>query len=93
MLLGHHLFWVTDEFLFAMLVAQIGTMKCFYCPQKDVSLVPWNLLSPPDQTFLQDKYSDAERPVVTSGKKFRTVGSRIGTNDLLFSSPVHIPLE
>ena len=25
---------------------QIDTMKCFYFPQKDVSLVPWDSLSP-----------------------------------------------
>ena len=41
------------------LVVQIGTMKCFYCPQKDVSLVPWDSLSSADQTFLRDKYPDA----------------------------------
>ena len=41
------------------LVVQIGTMKCFYCPQKDVSLVPWDLLSSADQAFLRDKYPDA----------------------------------
>ena len=40
------------------LVVQIGTMKWFYCPQKDVSLVPWDSSSA-DQTFLQDKYPDA----------------------------------
>ena len=46
------------------LVVQIGTMKCFYCPQKDVSLVPWDSLSSADQTFLRDKYPDAgERAV------------------------------
>ena len=41
------------------LVVQIGTMKCFYCPQKDVSLVPWDSLSSADQAFLRDKYPDA----------------------------------
>ena len=41
------------------LPVQIGTMKCFYCPQKDVSLVPWDSLSSADQTFLRDKYPDA----------------------------------
>ena len=41
------------------LVVHIGTMKCFYCPQKDVSLVPWDSLSSADQTFLRDKYPDA----------------------------------
>ena len=41
------------------LVVQIGTMKCFCCPQKDVSLVPWDSLSSADQAFLRDKYPDA----------------------------------
>ena len=41
------------------LVVQIGTMKCVYCPQKDMSLVPWDLLSSADQAFLRDKYPDA----------------------------------
>ena len=41
------------------LVVQIGTVKCFYCPQKDVSLVPWDSLPSADQTFLPDKYPDA----------------------------------
>ena len=34
-------------------------MKCFYCPRKDTSLVPWDSLSLDDQTFLLDKYPDA----------------------------------
>ena len=46
------------------LVVQIGTMKCFYCPQKDVSLVPWDSLSSADQTFLRDKYPDAGQGAV-----------------------------
>ena len=33
-------------------------MKCFYCPQKDTSVVPWDSLYPDDQTFLRDKYPD-----------------------------------
>ena len=41
------------------LVVPIGTMKYFYCPQKDVSLVPWDSLYSADQTFLRDKYPDA----------------------------------
>ena len=45
--------------LLCTLVVQIGTMKCFYCPQKDVSLVPWDSLSSADQAFLRDKYPDA----------------------------------
>ena len=45
-------------FLFT-LVVQIGTMQCFYCPQKDVSLVPWDSLSSADQALLRDKYPDA----------------------------------
>ena len=44
-------------------VVQIGTMKCFYCPQK-VSLVPWDSLSSADQTFLRDKYPDASEGAV-----------------------------
>ena len=64
MLSCYHQFWVTDEFMFAMFVAQIGTMKCFYCPQKDVSLVPSDSLSPADQTFLWDKYPDAGQGAV-----------------------------
>ena len=34
-------------------------MKCFYCPQKDEPVVPWDSLSPDDQIFLWDKYPDA----------------------------------
>ena len=34
-------------------------MQCFYCPQKDVSLVPWDSLSSADQALLRDKYPDA----------------------------------
>ena len=41
------------------LVVQIGTMQCFFCPQKDVSLVPWDSLSSADQALLRDKYPDA----------------------------------
>ena len=41
------------------LVILICTLKCFYCPQKDVSLVPWDSLSSADQTFLRDKFPDA----------------------------------
>ena len=48
----------------SVLVLQIGTMKCFYCPQKDASLVPWDLLSPDDQIFLRDKYPDAGQGAV-----------------------------
>ena len=40
---------------FSILVLQIGTMQCFYCPEKDASLVPWDSSSPSDQTFLWDK--------------------------------------
>ena len=29
----HHLLWDTGQYLLSMLVVQIGTMKCFYCPQ------------------------------------------------------------
>ena len=43
----------------SILVIQIGTMKCFYCPQKDASVVLWDSLSPDDQIFLRDKYPDA----------------------------------
>ena len=39
-------------------------MKCFYCPQKDASLVPWDSLSPTDQTFLRDKYPGAGHAAV-----------------------------
>ena len=43
----------------SILVVQIGTMKCFYCPQKDTFVVPWDSLSPDDQIFLRDKYPNA----------------------------------
>ena len=46
------------------LVVQIGTMKCFYWPQKDASVVPWDSFSPDDQIFLQDKYPDAGQGAV-----------------------------
>ena len=39
-------------------------MKCFYCPQKDTSVVPWDSLYPDDQTFLRDKYPDAGQGAV-----------------------------
>ena len=39
-------------------------MKCFYCPEKDASLVPWDSLSPSDQTFLRCKYPDAGQGAV-----------------------------
>ena len=39
-------------------------MKFFYCPEKDASLVPWDSLSPSDQTFLRDKYPDAGQGAV-----------------------------
>ena len=34
----------------SILVVQIGTGKCFYCPQKDASVVPWDSWSPTDET-------------------------------------------
>ena len=43
----------------SILVLQVGTMSCLYCPQKDESVVPWDSLSPDDQIFLRDKYPDA----------------------------------
>ena len=55
-------YWIV-RFL-SLLVVQIGTMKCFYCPQKDASVVPWDSLSPDDQTFLRDKYPDAGQGAV-----------------------------
>ena len=42
--LGH---WMIP--FLSILVVQIGTMKCFYCPQKDASVVLWDSLSPDDQ--------------------------------------------
>ena len=39
-------------------------MKCFYCPQKDESVVPWDSLSPDDHSFLRDKYPDAGQGAV-----------------------------
>ena len=57
--LGH---WVIP--FLSILVVQIGTMKCFYCPQKDASVVPWDSLSPDDQNFLRDKYPDAGQGAV-----------------------------
>ena len=52
--LGH---WIMP--FLSILVVQIGTMKCFYCPQNDASVVHWDSLSRDDQIFLQDKYHDA----------------------------------
>ena len=52
--LGH---WMIP--FLSILVVQIGTMKCFYCTQKDTSVVLWDSLSPDDQIFLRDKYPDA----------------------------------
>ena len=48
----------------SLLVVQIGTMKCFYCPQKDASLVPWDSVSRTDQNFLRDKYPVAGQGAV-----------------------------
>ena len=42
--LGH---WMIP--FLSILVVQIGTMKCFYCPQKDTSVVPWDSWSADDQ--------------------------------------------
>ena len=39
-------------------------MKRFYCPQKVESVVPWDSLSPDDQTFLREKYPDAGQGAV-----------------------------
>ena len=57
-------FGTLDNTFSSMLVLQIGTMKCFSCPQKDASLVPWDSLSPSDQTFLREKYPDAGQGAV-----------------------------
>ena len=57
--LGH---WILP--FLSILVVQIGTMKCFYCPQKDVSVVLWDSLSRDDQIFLRDKYPDAGQGAV-----------------------------
>ena len=38
--LGH---WIIP--FLSILVVQMGTMKCFYCPQKDASVVLWDSLS------------------------------------------------
>ena len=57
--LGH---WMIP--FLSLLVVQIGTMKCFYCPQKDASVVIWDSLSPNNQIFLQDKYPDAGQGAV-----------------------------
>ena len=54
-LFGH---WIIP--FLSILVVQIGTVKCVYCPQKDEPVVPWDSLFPDDQTFLRDKYPDAE---------------------------------
>ena len=48
----------------SVVVVRIGAMKCFYCPQKDASVVPWDSLSPDDQIFLRDKYRDAGQGAV-----------------------------
>ena len=47
-------FGTLDNTFLSILVVQIGTMKCFYCPQKDASVVLWDSLSPDDQIFLRD---------------------------------------
>ena len=57
--LGH---WVTP--FLSILVVQSGTMKCFYFPQKDASVVHWDSLSRDDQIFLRDKYPDAGQGAV-----------------------------
>ena len=57
--LGH---WIIP--FLSILVVQIGTMKRFYCPQKDASVVLWVSLSPDDQIFLWDKDPDAGQGAV-----------------------------
>ena len=57
--LGH---WIIP--FLSILVVQMGTMKCFYCPQKDASVVLWDSLSRDDQIFLRDKYPDAGQGAV-----------------------------
>ena len=57
--LGH---WIIP--FLSILVVQIDTMKCFYCPQKDASVVLWDSLSPGDQICLRDKYPDAGQGAV-----------------------------
>ena len=57
--LGH---WIIP--FLSILVVQIGTMKCLYCPQKDASVVLWDSLSCDDQIFLRDKYTDAGQGAV-----------------------------
>ena len=42
-----------------MYLVQIDTMKCFYCPQKGASVVPWYSLSPADQISLWETHPDA----------------------------------
>ena len=42
-----------------MFLVQIDTVKCFYCPQKGPSVIPWDSLSPADQTFLWDKHPES----------------------------------
>ena len=57
--LGH---WIIP--FLSILVVQIGTTKCFSCPQKDASVVPWDSLSPDDQIFLRDTYPDGGQGAV-----------------------------
>ena len=61
------------------LVVQIGTMQCFYCPRKDVSLVPWDSLSSADQALLRDKYPDAGEGAVCEWSGWQSV--RMGGSD------------
>ena len=37
-----------NTFSFCIGCSDWGTMKYFYCPQKDASVVPWDSLSPTD---------------------------------------------
>ena len=74
-ILGHLIWWQHSKMcLFSLghwtipflsiLVVQIGTMKWFYCPQKDASVVLWDSLSRDDQIFLRYKYPDAGQGAV-----------------------------
>ena len=47
-----------------MYIAQIDTMKCFYCPQKGPSVVPWDSSSPADQALLRVKHPESSESAV-----------------------------
>ena len=97
--LGH---WIIP--FLSILVVQIGTMKCFYCPQKDASVVLWDSLSPDDQSTLMlvrgqfvtcvfALHDRACHRVPSDGLLQDSSGCRSEPQGLLHTHPAHSQME